>query len=192
MYEKLVVFRSVWAERKVILDEVDPKIRRNFERQGWLPLLDVEHPPPAALIREFYSNLSIHFDCSNIHYVKTWIQGEEFVITLEVVASALVYLWYSSLCILTQRFLLSMTSCLFILVLPLVGVLILELPHMSLSSSITCSLGFLVTTFDLFLIYIPFPLRDVHSCTLSSLMLLSVFLLFLFVLLLRLDRKSVV
>ena len=37
---------------------------------------------------------------------------------------------------------------------------------MSLSSSITCSLGFLVTTFDLFLIYIPFPLRDVHSCTL--------------------------
>ena len=37
---------------------------------------------------------------------------------------------------------------------------------MSLSSSITCSLGFLVTTFDLFLIYIPFPLKDVHSCTL--------------------------
>ena len=54
-----------------------------------LPLLDVEHPLPVDLIREFYSNLSIHFDDSNIHYVKTWIRGEEFVITLEVVASAL-------------------------------------------------------------------------------------------------------
>ena len=62
---------------------------KDFEHRGWLPLLDVEHLPPAALIREFYSNLSIHSDCSNIHYVKTWIQGEEFVITLEVVASAL-------------------------------------------------------------------------------------------------------
>ena len=54
-----------------------------------LPLLDVKHPPPADLIIEFYSNLSIHFDDSNIHYVKTWIRGEEFVITPEVVASAL-------------------------------------------------------------------------------------------------------
>ena len=88
-YEKLVVFRSIWAKRKVILDEVDPEICRNFECRGWLSLLDVEHAPPVALIREFYSNLSIHSDCSNIHYVKTWIQGEEFVITLEVVASAL-------------------------------------------------------------------------------------------------------
>ena len=41
------------------------------------------------MIREFYSNLSIHTDGSNIHFVKTWIRGEEFVITLEVVASAL-------------------------------------------------------------------------------------------------------
>ena len=89
MYEKLVVFRFVWAERKVIIDEVDPKIHRNFERQGWLPLIDVEHPLSATLIREFYSNLSIHSNDSNIHYVKTWIRGEEFFITLEVVASAL-------------------------------------------------------------------------------------------------------
>ena len=43
-YEKLVVLRSVWAERKVILDEVNPEIRRNFERRGWLTLLDVKHP----------------------------------------------------------------------------------------------------------------------------------------------------
>ena len=33
-YEKLNIFRSVWAERKVVLDELDPEIRRNFERRG--------------------------------------------------------------------------------------------------------------------------------------------------------------
>ena len=70
-YEKLIVFRPVWDERKVILDEVDPEIRRNFERRGWLPLLDVEHPPPATLIREFYSNLSVHSNVSNIQFVKS-------------------------------------------------------------------------------------------------------------------------
>ena len=44
-------------------------MRRNFESQGWLPLMDIEHPPPVALIREFYSNLSIHSDDSNTQYV---------------------------------------------------------------------------------------------------------------------------
>ena len=68
-YEKLNVFRPIWAKHKVILDEVDPEICSNFERRGWLLLLDVGHPPSAALIREFYSNLSIHFDDSNIHFV---------------------------------------------------------------------------------------------------------------------------
>ena len=52
-----------------MLDELDPDIRRNFERRGWLPLLDISHPPPATLIREFYSNLSIHSDDSNVQYV---------------------------------------------------------------------------------------------------------------------------
>ena len=33
-YEKLNLLRSVWAERKVVLDELDPKIRRNFEHRG--------------------------------------------------------------------------------------------------------------------------------------------------------------
>ena len=59
-FEKLNILRSVWVERKVVLDELDPEIRRYFERRGWLPLVDIDHPPPAALIREFYSNLSIH------------------------------------------------------------------------------------------------------------------------------------
>ena len=30
-YEKLNIFRSVWVERKVILDEINPKIHGNFE-----------------------------------------------------------------------------------------------------------------------------------------------------------------
>ena len=33
-YEKLNILRSVWAERKVVLDELDLEIRRNFERRG--------------------------------------------------------------------------------------------------------------------------------------------------------------
>ena len=64
-YKKLNIFRSVGAERKVVLDEIDPEIRRNFECWGWLPLLDISHPPLATLIIEFYSNLSIHSNDSN-------------------------------------------------------------------------------------------------------------------------------
>ena len=29
-YEKLNMLKSVWAERKAVLDELDPEIRRNF------------------------------------------------------------------------------------------------------------------------------------------------------------------
>ena len=52
-----------------MLDELDPEIRRNFEHRRWLSLLDIYHPPPAALIRKFYSNLSVHSDDSNTQYV---------------------------------------------------------------------------------------------------------------------------
>ena len=83
-YEKLNIFRSVWAERKVILDELDREIRRNFEHTGWLPLIDIEYPPLAALIREFYSNLSVHSDDPSTYYLMSWIRGEEYVITLGV------------------------------------------------------------------------------------------------------------
>ena len=88
-FEKLNVYRKVWTERKVILDEVHPEIRRNFDRRGWLPLLDVDHPPLAVLIREFYSNLSVHSTSTNIQFVKSWIRGEEYVINTQVVASTL-------------------------------------------------------------------------------------------------------
>ena len=49
-YEKLYIFRSVWAECKVILDELDPEIRKNFESRGWLPLLEISHSLPVVLI----------------------------------------------------------------------------------------------------------------------------------------------
>ena len=64
-YEKLNSKRKIWAERSVILDEVDPTIRANLESRGWLSLLEIDHPPPTALIREFFSNLSCHIYDSN-------------------------------------------------------------------------------------------------------------------------------
>ena len=87
-YLKLNLKRKIWAEHQVLLDELDPAIRANFERRGWLPLLDIDHPPPATLIREFYSNLSIHVYDSNT-LVKCWIRGAEFTITPSVVVTAL-------------------------------------------------------------------------------------------------------
>ena len=80
--------RKIWAECKVLLDELDPTIRANFERKGWLPLLDISHPPLAALIREFYSNITIHVYDSNT-LVKSWIRGVVYTITPRVVANAL-------------------------------------------------------------------------------------------------------
>ena len=54
-YEKLNSKRKIWVECSVILDEVDPAIRANLESRGWLSLLEIDHPPPIALIREFFS-----------------------------------------------------------------------------------------------------------------------------------------
>ena len=72
----------------MILDEVDPAIRTNLESRGWLSLLEIDHPPPTTLIREFFSNLSCHIYDSNT-VVRSWIQGVEFTITPRVVAEAL-------------------------------------------------------------------------------------------------------
>ena len=88
-FEKLNIFKSVWAERKVVLDELDMEIRRNFKHRGWLPLMDIDHPPPATLISKFYLNLSVHSNDSNTQFVKSWIRGEKYVITPSVAASAL-------------------------------------------------------------------------------------------------------
>ena len=87
-FEKLNSKRKIWAERSVVLDEVDPAIRANLESRGWLSLLEIDHPPPTALIREFFSNLSCHVYDSNT-LVRSWIQGVEFTITPKVVADVL-------------------------------------------------------------------------------------------------------
>ena len=88
LYEKLNNKRKIWAERKVVLDELDPAIKENFESRGWLPLLEIDHPPPTTLIREFYSNLSCHiYDANTL--VRSWIRGVKFTITPRVVAEAL-------------------------------------------------------------------------------------------------------
>ena len=80
-FEKLNSKRKIWAERSVILDEVDPTIQANLESRGWLSLLKIDHPPPTALIREFFSNLSCHIYDSNT-VVRSWIRDVEFTITL--------------------------------------------------------------------------------------------------------------
>ena len=87
-FEKLNSKRKIWVERSVILDEVDPAIRANLESRGWLSFLEIDHPPPTALIREFFSNLSFHIYDSNT-VVRSWIRGVEFTITPRVVAQAL-------------------------------------------------------------------------------------------------------
>ena len=88
VFDKPNCKRKIWAERSIVLDEVDPAIRANLESRGWLPLLEVDHPPPTALIREFFSNLSCHVYDSNT-LVRSWIRGVEFTIILRVVIDAL-------------------------------------------------------------------------------------------------------
>ena len=72
----------------MILDEVDPAIRANLEFRGWLSLLEIDHPSPITLIREFFLNLSCHvYDFNTL--VRSWIRGVEFTITPRVMAEAL-------------------------------------------------------------------------------------------------------
>ena len=87
-FEKLNCKCKIWAERSVVLDEVDPAIRANLESRGWLSLLEIDHPPLIALIREFFLNLSCHVYDSNA-LVRSWIRGIEFTITPRVVANTL-------------------------------------------------------------------------------------------------------
>ena len=63
-YEKLNSKRKIWAERSMILDEVDPAIGDNLESRGWLSLLEIDHPLSTALIREFLISITKH---SRIH-----------------------------------------------------------------------------------------------------------------------------
>ena len=50
--------------------------------------MDIDHPPPATLIREFYSNLSVQsYDANTL--VRSWVRGVGYSITPSVVADAL-------------------------------------------------------------------------------------------------------
>ena len=71
----------------MVINKVDPTIRANLKSKGWLSLLEIDHPPPTALITEFFSNLSCHVYDSNT-LVRSWIKGIEFTITPKVVAKA--------------------------------------------------------------------------------------------------------
>ena len=82
-------FFSFYGGRKIVLSELDPFIRRTFVARNWVSLCEVSEPPPAALIREFYSNLSIYSEVTGGHYLTTWIRSQEFTISKQVVFEAL-------------------------------------------------------------------------------------------------------
>ena len=88
IYETLTKFRSVWGEKQT-LDELGPSNHRSLVSRTWVSLCDVFDPPFVALIREFYSNLSVHSEDTDGHYLSTWIRGKEFRITKHVVSEAL-------------------------------------------------------------------------------------------------------
>ena len=80
-FDALVKYRSIWGERQLNLDELDPSSCRNLESRGCLSLCQDLIPSPATLIREFYSNLFIQSYSSSGHILIAWIRGEEFRIT---------------------------------------------------------------------------------------------------------------
>ena len=69
IYKTLTKCSSVWDEREIVLSELDPSIRRNFVSRNWLSLCEVSDHPPAALIREFYSNLFVCSEVTGDHYL---------------------------------------------------------------------------------------------------------------------------
>ena len=68
-YETLTKYSSIWGEREIVLNELDPSIRRNFVSRNWVSLCEVSDPPLTTLIREFYSNLSVYSKVIGSHYL---------------------------------------------------------------------------------------------------------------------------
>ena len=180
-YEKLNSKRKIWAERSVILDEVDPAIRANLEFRGWLSLLEIDHPPPTALIREFFSNLSCHiYDSKTV--VRSWIRGEEFTITLKVVAEALGVPIVTNSIYPMMSHLLLMRSCHTSLDHLSSGILILGSRLLRFLRPHICFLELRVIPYGPFLISTPSLWSDVYFYMRLCLVLLSVFLTCSFVL----------
>ena len=84
-FENLIQYRNIWPERKINLDELPLSFHRNLQCRKWLSLCKYLQPPPATLIREFYSNLHI---CSD-DKLGTWIRVQSFVTTKNDVSNAL-------------------------------------------------------------------------------------------------------
>ena len=159
----------------MILDEVDPAIRANLESKGWLSLLEIDHPPPTALIREFFSNLTCYIYDSNT-VVRSWIRGEEFTITPRVVAEALGVPIVTIRSIPMMSHLLLMRSCHISLDHLSSGVLILESRLLRLLRLHICFFVLLVIPCGPFLISTPSFWSDVCFYMRLCLVLLSVFL----------------
>ena len=165
----------------MILDEVDPAIRANLESRGWLSLLEIDHPPPTALIREFFSNLSCHIYDSNT-VIRSWIRGEEFTITPRVVLRLLGFRLSLIRSIPMMSHLLLMRSCHTSLDHLSSGVLILRSRLLRLLRPHICFFELLVIPYGPFLTSTPSLWSDVCFYMRLCLVLLSVFLTCSFVL----------
>ena len=80
--------RRIWGERQINLHELHPSICENLQSRHWLSLCTNIQPPLADLIREFYSNLSVHKDLCG-HTVASCIRGVPFKLTRERISKAL-------------------------------------------------------------------------------------------------------
>ena len=65
-FETLIKHRRILGERQINLHELHPSIHENLQSRHWLSLCTNIQPPPADLIREFYSNLLVHEDQGGI------------------------------------------------------------------------------------------------------------------------------
>ena len=83
-FENVIQYRNIWPERQINLDELPLSVHRNLQCRNWLSLSKDLQAPSIALIREFYSNLHIRSDDN----LSTWIRGQSFVITKNVVSDA--------------------------------------------------------------------------------------------------------
>lgn len=89
MYDTLYKRRSIWSEREIILDELNPSIWQNIESRGCLSIcFDLVSPPPTTIIREFNSNLFVHTFVSSSQFLTTWINGSKYEITAPDVSDA--------------------------------------------------------------------------------------------------------
>ena len=88
-FETLIKDRHIWGKRQINLHELHPFVHENLQSRHWLSLCTNIQPPPTDLIRELYSNLSMHKDVCYGHKVTSWIRGVPFTITRDLVSDTL-------------------------------------------------------------------------------------------------------